>query len=153
MSDAASPFTNILVPTDFSEASVAALRLAVRMARPNGARITLMHIGVVPHVYATEWGMSGHTGPLFHQLAEEVNAEQRRRLEELARAEVPEGMSVVTLIREGFAPEEVNAQVADGGHDLVIMGTHGRTGLRRALLGSVTERVVRECTVPVMVTH
>lgn len=153
MSDTETPFRNILVPTDFSEASIAALRLAVRMAQPTGARLTLMHIGVVPHVYATEWGMSGHTGPLFHQLAEEVNTEQCRRLEELARAEVPEGLAVVTLIREGFAPEEVNAQVKDGGHDLVIMGTHGRTGLRRALLGSVTERVVRECPVPVMVTH
>ena len=146
-------FTNVLVPTDFSEASIAAVRLAVRIAQSSGSRITLMHIGVVPHVYATEWGMSGHTGPLFHQLAEEVNAQQRQRLEELARAEVPEGIAVVTLIREGFAPEEVNAQVADGGHDLVVMGTHGRTGLKRALLGSVTERVVRECTVPVMVTH
>jgi nucleotide-binding universal stress UspA family protein len=153
MSNVACPFTNILVPTDFSDASVAAIRLAVRMSQSSNARLTLMHIGVVPHVYATEWGMSGHTGPLFHQLAEEVNTEQRRRLEEIARAEVPEGMEVVTVIREGFAPEEVNQQVEDGGHDLVIMGTHGRTGLRRAILGSVTERVVRECTVPVMVTH
>jgi len=146
------PFVNVLVPTDFSESSVAAVRLGVAMAKASGGRVTLMHVGVVPHVYATEWGMSGHTGPLFHQLAEEVNTEQRRRLDELARAEVPEGMEVVTLIREGFAPEEVNSQVVDGGHDLVVMGTHGRTGLKRALLGSVTERVVRECPVPVMVT-
>ncbi len=146
------PFVNILVPTDFSESSVAAVRLAVQMAQRSGGRITLLHVGVVPHVYATEWGMSAHTGPLFEQLAEEVNTEQRRRLDDLTRAELPEGLEVITLIREGFAPEEVNRQVRDGGHDLVVMGTHGRTGLKRALLGSVTERVVRECTVPVMVT-
>ncbi len=147
------PFHNILVPTDFSASSVAALRLAVSMAGPANARITLMHVGVVPHVYATEWGMTGHAGPLFHQLADEVNQQQRTRLDALAKAEVPENIDVVVLIREGFGPEEINAQVTDGAHDLVVMGTHGRTGLKRALLGSVTERVVRECTVPVMVTH
>ncbi len=146
-------FREILVPTDFSDTSRSALRLAVRMARDSGARLTVMHVGVVPHFYATELGMAGPAGPLFSQMTDEVNREQRRRLDQLCRDEVPEEVELVTLIRDGFAPEEVNAQVADGAHDVVVMGTHGRTGLQRALLGSVTERVVRECPVPVVVTH
>jgi len=146
-------FHEILVPVDFSESSLRAVRLGVRLAQASGGRVTLMHVGVVPHFYATELGLSGPAGPLFAQMSEEVNREQRRRLAELLEAEAPADVRVNTLIREGFAPEEVVAQVADGGHDLVVMGTHGRTGLQRALLGSVTERVVRECPVPVLVTH
>lgn len=147
------PFREILVPIDFSDSAQNALRLAVRVAQEGKARLTVMHVGIVPHFYATELGMAGPAGPLFSQMSDEVNREQRRRLDELCDRELPEDLIQVRLIREGFAPEEINAQVADGGHDLVVMGTHGRTGIQRALLGSVTERVVRECPVPVLVTH
>lgn len=146
-------FNNILVPIDFSEASLRAVRLAVGLARHTGGRITLLHVGVVPHFYATELGMAGLSGPLFTQMSEEVTREQRHRLAKVAKEEVPEVMEHITLLREGFPPEEIIAQVESDRHDLVVMGTHGRTGIKRALLGSVTERVVRECTVPVMVTH
>jgi nucleotide-binding universal stress UspA family protein len=146
-------FKKILVPVDFSETSLAALRLAIQVARSNGAHLTLLHVGVVPHFYATELGMSGPAGPLFTEMSAEIEREQRHRLEQLVKEEVPQALPHATLIREGFPPEEVLAQVSDGGHDLVVMGTHGRTGIRRALLGSVTERVVRECKAPVLVTH
>jgi nucleotide-binding universal stress UspA family protein len=146
-------FKKILVPIDFSDTSLAALRLAIQVARGNGAHLTLLHVGVVPHFYATELGMAGPAGPLFTEMSAEITREQRHRLDQVCREEVPPGLSHATLIREGFPPEEVLAQVAEGEHDLVVMGTHGRTGIRRALLGSVTERVVRECKAPVLVTH
>lgn len=146
-------FKNILVPVDFSDTAVNATKLAVALARETGGELTLMHIGVVPHFYATELGMSGPSGPLFTQMSQEIAREQRTRLDRLAQDSVPADIPCRTLIREGFPPEEILEQVEEGGHDLVVMGTHGRTGLKRALLGSVTERVVRECTVPVMVTH
>lgn len=147
------PFKRILVPMDFSEHALNALRLAISLARATGAHITLLHIGVVPHVYATELGLTGAANPLFVQMSEDISKEQRHRLETLASDEIPESLSHDIVVREGFPPEEVLAQVAAGGHDLVVMGTHGRTGLGRVLLGSVTERVVRQCTVPVMVTR
>lgn len=146
-------FDNILVPVDFSDTSIRAVRLAVQLARISGGRLTLVHIGVVPYFYATELGMSGPSGPLYSQLTQDIAREQRTRLERIAREEVPEEIPCRTLIRDGFPPEEVVLQVADDAHDCVVMGTHGRTGVKRALLGSVTERVVRECPVPVMVTH
>lgn len=145
-------FTNILVPVDFSEHSLNAVRLAVEIARLFGSSITLIHVGVVPHVYSTELGLGG-AGPLFSEMSQAVAAEQYHRLEKVAREEIPEALKVDTLVREGFPPEEILGQVEAGKHDLVIMGTHGRTGLGRVLLGSVTERVVREIKVPIMVTR
>ena len=146
-------FSNILVPVDFSEHSVNATRLAIEIARLFGSKITLIHIGVVPHVYSTELGLGGTAGPLFSEMSQVAAAEQYHRLERLAKEEVPESLEVTTLVREGFPPEEILAQVESGGHDLVVMGTHGRTGIGRVLLGSVTERVVREIKVPIMVTR
>ena len=148
-----SEFKNILVPIDFSEHSLHALRLAISLARHSGATVTLLHVGVVPHIYSTELGMSGATGPLFTEMSEQVSREQRHRLEKVAHEELPDEIPHALVIREGFPPEEVIAQVGHGSHDLVVMGTHGRTGLGRVLLGSVAERVVRECPVPVLVTR
>lgn len=146
-------FKNILVPVDFSEHSLNAVRLAVEIARLFGSQLTLIHIGVVPHVYSTELGLGGTAGPLFSEMSQAAAAEQYHRLEKVAREEIPDSLKAETLVREGFPPEEILAQVEAGGHDLVIMGTHGRTGLGRVLLGSVTERVVREIKVPIMVTR
>lgn len=146
-------FKNILVPVDFSDTAANATKLAVALARETGGSVTLMHIGVVPHFYATELGMSGPSGPLFTQMSQEIAREQRKRLDSMAQDTVPADIACKTLIREGFPPEEILEQAAEGGHDLIVMGTHGRTGLKRALLGSVTERVVREAPVPVMVTR
>lgn len=148
-----SPFKNILVPIDFSDSSLAALRLAISMARSAGGQLTLLHIGVVPHLYATELGLGGAVGPLFAEMSQQISAEQKHRLSRLAAEEIPEGLPHTLLLREGFPPEEVLAQVKSGQHDLVVMGTHGRTGMQRVFLGSVTERVVRECPVPVLVTR
>jgi nucleotide-binding universal stress UspA family protein len=145
-------FRSVLVPTDFSESSFRAIDLAVKLLGGQG-QITLLHVGVVPHLVAAEYGIAGASGPLFAQLSAEVNREQVERLRETARARVPDALSCSCFVREGYGPEEIVAQVTEGSHDLVVMGTHGRTGLQRALLGSVTERVVRTCPVPVLVTH
>lgn len=146
-------FTHILVPVDFSEHSDNAVRLAVGLSRAFGSRITLLHVGVVPHVYSTELGLAGTAGPVFAEMSQTVAREQRHRLEQLAKNEIPESVAVELVVREGFPPEEVLAQVKSGEHDLVVMGTHGRTGFGRVLLGSVTERVMRECPVPILVTR
>lgn len=146
-------FQHVLVPTDFSEASVRAIALAVRLAAPETGAITLLHVGVVPHLVASEYGYAGASGPLFAQLSAEVNREQLVRLNELADLHLPAGLRRTLLVREGYAPEEILAEVKESGVDLVVMGTLGRTGLQRALLGSVTERVVRTCPVPVLCTH
>ena len=145
------PFRKILVPLDFSDSSVRALRLAVALARHSGAELGLVHIGILPHIYSAEIGMSGAVGPLFTQAGEQLAREQRHSLEKIAHEEIPESIPHSVEVREGYPPQEILSLVADGGYDHVVMGTHGRTGLKRFLLGSVAERVVREAGVAVTV--
>lgn len=147
------PYANILVPIDFSDASIHAIQAAVGIARLTGGRITLLHVGIVPYVYATELGLVGPAGTAYTQMNEEIHEAQRSQLDEVAARELPTDLTWSTILRDGYPAGEVLDQVQEGGHDLVVMGTHGRTGIKRALLGSVTERVVRECKVPVMVMH
>ncbi len=146
-------FKNILVPIDFSDASLHAVKLAGALATKTGGRVTLLHIGVIPHFYATEFGLSESSGPLFTQMSQELAIEQKSKLESIRLGNLPPEVATATVIREGWPPEEVLEELRSGSYDLLVMGTHGRTGLKRALLGSVTERVVRECPIPVMVTH
>lgn len=145
------PFKNILVPTDLSETSLRAIRKSVELARAAGGSITLLHVGILPHIYSTDMGFAQPVGPLFVQASEQAAREQRHQLERIARQEIPETVGHRILVREGYPPQEILDQVRDGQHDLVVMGTHGRTGIKRALLGSVAERVIRESSVPVLV--
>ncbi len=144
-------FTHILVPTDFSTGSIAALRLAVEMAATHTAALTLLHVGVDPYIEASTG--FGDAGVLLSDLSEQVAADIQKHLEKLQADYIPEVIPSSIRMRRGFAPEEILSEVRDGGHDLVVMGTHGHTGLKRVLLGSVTERVIRSCTVPVLITR
>ena len=147
-------FDHILVPVDFSDASLSAVRMAVRLARAGKGTITLLHVGVMPASTYTDLAAYGVTPPeTLVALHEEMAREQKHALERVAREEVPDDVGFRTVCREGFPPEEIVAQITDGGHDLVIMGTHGRSGIKRVLLGSVAERVLRGATVPVLVTR
>jgi nucleotide-binding universal stress UspA family protein len=110
----------ILLPTDFSAAAAAAASVAVAMARETGARLHLVH--VVPMATDPSLGSQRLTG-LGRQLGKEVPVE-------------------IALL-SGRAAREITAYARDKGIDLIVMSTHGRTGMSRALLGSVAEAVVR----------
>lgn len=147
-------FRHLLVPTDFSEAASHALRLAVRLARFNRARLTLLHVGTLPEAATFDFPTYGVPMPeSLVQLQREIQQERGHALERLAREEIPEDITWDQKLREGFPPEEVLAELKAGPYDLLVMGTHGHTGLKHALLGSVTERVLRKCSVPVLVTR
>ena len=126
-------FTRLLVPIDFSEPSIEALRLAVSIAMRVGARLSLLYVDA---------------DTLPGDGAEAVGA-----LHRLAAREVPSSVHVDMLTDEGRPAERINHHAQDGEHDLVVMGTHGKTGLERVMLGSVAEVVVRTWPVPVLVTH
>jgi nucleotide-binding universal stress UspA family protein len=146
-------FTNLLVPIDFSEPCTAALRLAVKLARENKATITLLHVGLAPGVGSYDLGGYGVPIPAtLVQLHEEAAREQEHALHKLGREEIPDDLSYRVITCEGSASDEVIAE-AGKGYDLMIMGTHGRGGLSRAFLGSVTERVLRSSPIPVLVTR
>lgn len=140
-------YRTILVPTDFGDASTAALDLAVELARPFHAEIVVLHVYSIPVVGSGE-------GPL-------VMAELTERIFEAAESCLADAVSVHrscgvpmrTLLREGD-PSSVIQEVTNAvDADLVSMGTHGRRGLPRFLIGSVAEKVIRASRVPVLTVH
>jgi len=137
-------FRNILVPFDFGPASERALDVAIGLANVHGARLTLLHVCEIP-VYAYV-GIDMSPADLLTPIAEAGEA----RLKDLVRDVQGRFPGAVGAFRVGTPAEEVLAQIAAGGHDLVVMGTHGRRGLAHVALGSVAERVVRASPVPVL---
>ncbi len=140
---------NILVPVDFSPASRHALKLAVGRAQTSGALLAILHVGRRA-LSSQEEALLGEQAEDLIQLHTQIATEEERRLNALVAALVPEDLPRTIIRREGYPPEEILAEVAEGGHDLVVMGVHGERGV---LLGSVTERVVRRSPVPVLLTH
>ena len=136
----------ILCPTDFSECSRAALQLALQLAERLGASIRLVHVFQLPQYVGFEDGltMTAASAQLFTDLRKRAD-EQLRAEHELCRvAKVPSTAEHV----EGAPHAEIVKLSAEA--DLVVMGTHGRTGLPRLVLGSVAERVVRLAKCPVL---
>lgn len=132
--------TRILVPTDFSETSDAALDYAKELAATLGASIHLVHVFEDPYrVAAFAPEVYGGVSP---GLREAAIARAEREL----RARVPESFDLLT----GPTAQAIVDCAAERGADLIVMGTHGRTALAHLVLGSVAEHVVRTARCPVL---
>jgi nucleotide-binding universal stress UspA family protein len=124
--DATHPVREIAFATDFSESSAAAAQTALAYARHLGARLHLLHVNWV--------GSDPRMPDLLGKLADEFGAR------------VP----VVTAVETGSPAAQVVQYAGQHRIDLIVLGTHGRTGVTRALLGSVAERVIRTAPCPVL---
>jgi nucleotide-binding universal stress UspA family protein len=134
-------YERILLPTDGSESAAAALDHALDISRQYDAELHVLH--VVSAAYA-------EAGPGHTTAIEALETHGKETLEEIAERARNAGVMVTTEQRHG-EPHRVIVEYADDSDaDLVVMGTHGRTGLQRYLLGSVTEKVVRTSDVPVL---
>ena len=144
-----SPFRlkNILVPIDFSDCAKKALEYAIPFAREHDATVTAIY--VVPPVY----GVGEYGGMDFTGLEAESRAEAEARLNRLVDEDLDGKVSVETIVRNGPAASEIIEAARDLPADLIIISTHGRTGLKHALLGSVAEHVVRAAPCPVLVVR
>jgi len=139
-------FRRILVPFDFGAPAERALGVAIEFARVCGASLTILYVHEVPaHAYA------GVDSTLAYSHTP-VSAAGEERLDQLIRETKARYPSIEGLFRVGF-PSDLILEVAAGGYDLIVMGTHGRRGVARAALGSVAEKVVRLSTVPVLTVH
>ncbi len=138
----------VVVPTDFSPASRQALKLAEQIATGMGPSVlVLVHACYVPvEIERLISSERARDDSLPRRLSEASSAELERMFKDLQKA----GVSVEYVARHG-APEQVIADVAkENDADLIVMGTHGRTGLPRMLMGSVAEHVVRMAPCPVL---
>ena len=134
----------VLVPTDFSERSKLALTYAVDLVKRYDAELTLLHVYPVVN-YAAAEGFALYTPEQLAKLITQLTT-QLRALEDDAREAGVEKIS--SLMEQGDAYQEI-LELASG-FDLIVMGTHGRTGLKHALMGSVAEKVVRTSPCPVL---
>lgn len=139
---------SILVPIDFSPPSKRALSSAGNFARQFKAKLTLLH--VIEPVGLPEFAASY---PLLVE-NDKLLAATKSELERLARAaQVPRGSVEKILVRFGRSFHEITDAARTGKADLIIISTHGYTGLKHVVLGSTTERVVRHATCPVLVVR
>ena len=139
----------ILVPTDFSEHARHALNYAVELSREFGATIHLLHVcDDINHILADPSATLISISELVEEQERLANAE----LNELA-ATVPEGIEVLPRIKMQAPVVGILKYAEDHDIDLIILGTHGRTGMAHLVLGSVAERVVRQASCPVLVVR
>jgi nucleotide-binding universal stress UspA family protein len=136
---------NILVPVDFSEASERSLAVALDLANTLKAKVHLVHIYQIP-VYGFPDGAL-LTGP---EVASQLADAAQKGLDRIVAENKGKGVPVTASLRQGSAHEEIINAASEQLADLIVMGTHGRGLIAHALLGSVTERVVRLSPVPVM---
>ena len=137
--------SRILVPTDFSRYADAAFRYALELARPFHARIHLLHVVDNP-LAAGMWSSEIYTAELSGLQVNLVrDAEQR-----LKHCVPPDAGNVSTEVCTGNPTGQILDTARDRGADLIVMGTHGRTGIAHVVMGSVAERVVRQASCPVL---
>ncbi len=138
----------VLVPVDFSKDSFRAAEYARTFAQPFDAQLVLLHV-IEPIYYASPADMYA-ASPNLALLIEEQRKAAETQLQQLADKLSRQGSRVQTLLKSG-SPAQVIADTAKRiKADLIIMATHGRTGLAHVLLGSVAERVVRLAPCPVL---
>jgi len=140
---------SILVPTDFSECGNYALSYAASLARSFNASIICVHViePIVPTV-----GYSGMTEPLpIADISEQLEDSAERELPKLAECEDCAGLDIEEVIVHGEAASEIVRVAKERKVDLIVVSSHGRTGLGRILFGSTAEAVVRHALCPVLV--
>jgi nucleotide-binding universal stress UspA family protein len=141
----------ILVPIDFSPCSLAALDHAMLLAERFGASIEVLHVWEPPP-YGARFGVAPGLDlygaqPLLEEFA---HTDGGKRMEELLRALEERFIKVRGRLASGDPCDTILELVRHDDYDLVVMGTHGRTGIARLLSSSIAERVVRFCTCPVL---
>ena len=134
------PINNILHPTDFSRNSENAWHLACALARDHGATLTLLHVNLIPTMAYGEFG------------AVPPETYDKQKMETLLEQIQPTdpSLSIQRIVIDGDAAEEIVRHAKETMCDLIVMGTHGRTGLGRLLMGSVAEKVMRGAPCPVL---
>jgi nucleotide-binding universal stress UspA family protein len=140
------PFQKILVPVDFSEHSAEAVRVAADLSRRFEASITLVHV-YDPLVYALPDGFAYMPQPAIDQLLKAFSDQLAKTKLQALEAGAPR---VETQVLNGSVAGAILDHATRGAFDLIVMGTHGRTGMQHVLIGSTAERVVRLATCPVL---
>ena len=136
---------NILVPTDLSEGAEEALDYACELAKKFGAKLHLVNVIGIPTLGVPELGVA-----ITSTVIDSIIRDNQTALDKLAEQKRCKAQIGEVILRTGDARDVINQTAKELQCDLIVMGTHGRRGVSRALLGSVTETVVRTAPCPVL---
>jgi nucleotide-binding universal stress UspA family protein len=144
-----SAIRRILVPVDFSEPSRIALEYAAELARGFGAKLDVLHVWEAPTFIAPgSFVAMGNSGM---ELVEMVRTSADSALDDFVSSARRRGLEIAAARTEmGHPAHAITEAAARGGYDLLVLGTHGRSGMSHILLGSVAERVLRHAPCPVL---
>lgn len=149
-------YRRLLVAADLTDSSKPALKAAIAMARTFGAKLTALHV-IEPFREARPWvtTLAPPDVEMFERLMETEVASSRKLLGEqvAAAAAGSPPVDAECVVRRGPCADTIVAEAVAAGADLVVVGTHGRKGLKHALLGSVAERVTRHASCAVLVVR
>ena len=145
-----SPFQikNILVPVDFSDCSKKALRYAIPLAKEHGAALTLLYVVPTPSYVIGEYGIE-----TYLETQAEMRATGARELARLVVNEIKGEVPADSCVTIGSASHHIVDVAKTVNADVIVISTHGRTGLKHVLLGSVAEHVIRHAPCPVLVVR
>jgi nucleotide-binding universal stress UspA family protein len=143
-------FNHILVALDGSDCSHKALNMAVQLAKEQGARCTVC---TVVDIVSAATSMTFATGDIVNEWIATLNEDARQIESEAVAKYADSGVAMDTQVLEGYPSSALLNVAKDTTADLIVMGSHGRTGLKRLWLGSVAESVVREATIPVLIVR
>lgn len=144
-------FTHLLVPTDGSALSDAAIQLAVGLAKENNAKLTALHVVPEFHMFTTDAEMLADTKAQFQQVSQQHAESYLAAVTEAAR-KVGLDCEVVSVTRTH--PHEAIIEAATRRNcDLIVMASHGRSGVRALLIGSETQKVLTHSNIPVLVVR
>ena len=144
------PFKKILCPTDFSEPACKAIKAAGELAEKFSSELILIHVvGPVP-VLETPTGLAGFDVAAYqNELTDSAKASLQSRLDK----HIPESVNARTMVVHGDAAHEIARVAKEEGVDLIVVATHGESGWRHRIFGSVPEKVIRHAQCPILTIH
>lgn len=145
-------FTNIVLATDGSAASAHAAQLAVNLARVHGAKLTALYVAdPYPYLGVGEVNPMGYQA--YSAAAQELAAQAHAQVDALCKAQSPALPLQARFVEDVTAASGIVQTAQELGADLIVVGSHGRTGIARLMLGSVATKVVAESPIPVLVSR
>jgi nucleotide-binding universal stress UspA family protein len=142
------PIKKIISPTDFSELSDLGLKAAIELAEHFAAELLVVHVVAPLSAAATSAAPAAHYLP---EVMETIRNNAETLLQEMMEKKVPKTLRSKSILLEGSPSDEITEYAKEVGADLIVIATHGQSGWRRFMFGSVTEKVMRIAKLPVLI--